>query len=62
VKQRRIIEQQIAGLVQKATQKPLPQDQMGMIGFASVLLAGQMQVLLFRADMEEKHELEKDGQ
>jgi hypothetical protein len=49
VPQRDLLQQQIHNLMGKATQRPMPQDQMGMIGFASTLLAAQMQSLLLQS-------------
>jgi hypothetical protein len=54
VKNRKIIQQQIDDLMIKATHRPMPQDDMGMVGFMSALLAAHMQALLFQA--EEKQE------
>lgn len=61
---REMILQQINDLTVKAIQRPMPQDAMGMIGFASTLLAAQMQSLLLQADEREpgSQEVEEEGE
>lgn len=51
MQQRQAIEEQIRDLMKKATEQPGEQDRMGMVGFASLLLAAKMQLLLLQADM-----------
>lgn len=58
---REMIQQQINDLQQKATQRPGEQDDMGMVGFMSVLLAAKMQTMLLQADEEQRQEGETRG-
>lgn len=53
MRQRQLIQQQINDLMRKATQRPGNQDDMGTVGFASALLAAQMQSLLLQEDLKE---------
>lgn len=50
---RELIEQQIADFHKKANARPGQQDNMGMVGFMSSLLAAKLQTLLVQSDMEE---------
>lgn len=59
---REMIQQQINDLQEKATRRPMPQDDMGMVGFMSSLLAAKMQALLLQSDEPEPGSQEAEGE
>lgn len=53
MRQRQLIQKQIAELQRKAAARPGPNDPAGMVGFGATLLAAQMQIWLLKADFEQ---------
>lgn len=55
-KRQEAFDQQIASLLQKATERPGPNDPLGMVGFFSALLAGGMFVKSEERKMNRREE------